>query len=254
MRLVIEEGGGGNTVAESNESTNFAVQSSLSADALAPSSSTVVMRPVIGKMSPVGNDEVVEHKVFAVQKPSAISRIGIGDVEKPNSTVKGTVKGMSDRPVKVHPMIVDEGLAQGNAPLVSTDTAPPEKKGWRDCKAPGCKKCRQGNTQFCKEHGGGRKCQVKNCTKLARGKFFCASHGGGKRCSEPSCIRMAVGTLGKCIAHGGGKRCIIETCGKAAQSASQYCFKHAQVVLKFKQQKTVSSGLESLAEAAFALE
>ena len=241
-------------MAESNESTNFAVQSSLRADALAPSSSTVVMRPVIGKVSLVGNDGVVEQKVIAEQKPNAISR-AIGDVEKPNSTVNGTVKGtVSDHPVQVHPIIVGEGLAQGNAPQVSTGTAPPEKKGWRDCKALGCKKCRQGNTQFCKEHGGGRKCQVKNCTKLARGKFFCASHGGGKRCSEPSCIRMAVGTLGKCIAHGGGKRCIIETCGKAAQSASQYCFKHAQVVKKFYQQKTVSTGLESLAEAAFALE
>jgi hypothetical protein len=126
----------------------------------------------------------------------------------------------------------------------------PEKKGWRDCKSPGCKKCRQGNTQFCKEHGGGRKCQTDGCTKLARGKFFCAAHGGGKRCSEPNCIRMAVGSLGKCIGHGGGKRCYMESCGKAAQSASQYCFRHAQLVLKITQQKSITTGLESLAQAA----
>lgn len=147
-----------------------------------------------------------------------------------------------------------ESTVAGTAPA----NVLPEKKKWRECKSPGCKKCRQGNTQFCKEHGGGRKCQIEGCTKLARGQFFCALHGGGKRCSEivggRSCTRMAVGALGKCISHGGGKRCHIETCGKAAQSASQYCFKHSQVVLKITQQKTVSTSLESLAEAAIAIQ
>ena len=54
--------------------------------------------------------------------------------------------------------------------------------------------------------------------------------------------------------HGGGKRCHIETCGKAAQSASQYCFRHAQLVLKITQQKTVNTSLERLAEVAFAIQ
>ena len=119
-------------------------------------------------------------------------------------------------------------------------------KGWRECKFEGCSKCRQGNTQFCKQHGGGRKCQVEGCTKLARGKTHCAAHGGGKRCAEAGCIRMAVGPTGKCIGHGGGKRCQYENCSRAAQYSWDFCARHAaevrsQVKSQFKQLEDLAS-------------
>lgn len=116
--------------------------------------------------------------------------------------------------------------------------------GWRQCKFEGCQKCRQGNTQFCKQHGGGRKCQVDGCTKLARGKMYCASHGGGKRCIEPNCIRMAVGPSGKCIGHGGGKRCEYDGCGKAAQYSWSFCATHAAEV-----RSNIKTSFKGLADA-----
>ena len=116
-------------------------------------------------------------------------------------------------------------------------------KWWRQCKFEHCEMFRQGNTQFCKRHGGGRKCQVDGCTKLARGRKYCASHGGGKRCIEPNCIRMAVGVSGRCLRHGGGKRCHYEDCDKAAQFSWNFCARHASEV-----RSTIKSNFKGLSD------
>uniref|UniRef100_A0A453SFE1 WRKY19-like zinc finger domain-containing protein n=1 Tax=Aegilops tauschii subsp. strangulata TaxID=200361 RepID=A0A453SFE1_AEGTS len=44
----------------------------------------------------------------------------------------------------------------------------------------GCTKGAQGSTDFCKSHGGGRRCTHPDCTKGAEGSTpFCKGHGGG---------------------------------------------------------------------------
>ena len=53
-----------------------------------------------------------------------------------------------------------------------------------------------------------KKCSFINCTKFALGKTdYCINHGGGKRCIEPECKQSARGKTDFCSNHGGGKRC-----------------------------------------------
>lgn len=53
------------------------------------------------------------------------------------------------------------------------------------------------------KHGGGKKCSIPGCGKVARGKtLYCASHGGGIRCRLDGCNRVAVGRLQLCRIHG----------------------------------------------------
>ena len=161
----------------------------------------------------------------------------------------GTVKGKGSMNVGTaifrctYPNCERVRLANDRSGMCEEHITVSAKKGWRECKYEGCHKCRQGNTQFCKQHGGGRKCLVDGCTKLARGKMYCASHGGGKRCFEAGCIRMAVGPSGKCIGHGGGKRCEFEGCEKAAQYSWTFCARHAAEV-----RSQVKDNLKDLAD------
>jgi hypothetical protein len=63
-----------------------------------------------------------------------------------------------------------------------------EKKRWVGarrfipcCKYPNCDKLQQGQSAYCKKHGGGWRCEIQGCTSAARGSFkFCFAHGGRK--------------------------------------------------------------------------
>jgi hypothetical protein len=63
-----------------------------------------------------------------------------------------------------------------------------EKKRWVGsrrfvpcCKYPNCDKLQQGQSAFCKKHGGGWRCEIQGCTSAARGSLkFCFAHGGRK--------------------------------------------------------------------------
>jgi len=67
------------------------------------------------------------------------------------------------------------------------------------------------------KHGGGKKCSIPGCGKVARGKtLFCASHGGGVRCRLDGCNRVAVGKLQLCRIHGN-----TETSRAATATSSQ---------------------------------
>jgi len=73
------------------------------------------------------------------------------------------------------------------------------KRFARCCKL--CNKLAQGNTYFCKGHGGGLRCAFVACTKASRGSsMLCASHGGGRRCVVQSCKSAAIES-GRCRAH-----------------------------------------------------
>jgi len=53
-------------------------------------------------------------------------------------------------------------------------------------------------------HGGGRKCDVESCEKVARGRTSkCAAHGGGVRCKLEGCNKAAVGRQQLCRLHSG---------------------------------------------------
>jgi hypothetical protein len=72
--------------------------------------------------------------------------------------------------------------------------------GRRQCELEGCSKGIQaGGTPFCKAHGGGKRCQEKDCTKSAATEGstgYCIAHGGGKRCQTVDCFKSARGDTG----------------------------------------------------------
>ena len=99
--------------------------------------------------------------------------------------------------------------------------------GGKRCIEPDCTKSAEGKTDFCKRHGGGKRCIEPDCTKSAIDKTdFCKRHGGGKRCIEPDCTKSAIGNTNNCYAHGGGKRCIEPDCTKSARDNTDYCVAH----------------------------
>lgn len=62
-----------------------------------------------------------------------------------------------------------------------------------------------------------RFCLSKGCNNVARAKNYCKIHGGGRRCRIDGCTKSAqTGHL--CIAHGGGRPCKSDGCTKTAQS------------------------------------
>ena len=65
-----------------------------------------------------------------------------------------------------------------------------------------------GGLPFCGLHGGGKRCSITGCLKMARpadrhsGALLCAAHGGGKRCSQPGCAKAARAGPGQlCALH-----------------------------------------------------
>jgi hypothetical protein len=85
----------------------------------------------------------------------------------------------------------------------------------------------QRDGQFCKAHGGGKRCQYpEGCDKSADGRtMFCVAHGGGKPCQFlDGCDKSARGSTKFCIAHGGGKRCQYpEGCDTKAPHGTDIC-------------------------------
>ena len=103
--------------------------------------------------------------------------------------------------------------------------------GGKRCQHPeGCDKSAEGATDFCISHGGGKRCKhPEGCDKSARAATdFCKAHGGGKRCKHPEgCDKSAQGATDFCKAHGGGKRCKHpEGCDKSAEGATDFCKAH----------------------------
>ena len=46
--------------------------------------------------------------------------------------------------------------------------------------------------QYCVAHGGGRRCEHDNCSKVAQsGTKLCVAHGGGRRCQTDGCQKSA---------------------------------------------------------------
>jgi hypothetical protein len=78
---------------------------------------------------------------------------------------------------------------------------------------------------------GKRQCELEGCTKWAIGDTeHCKAHGGGKRCQKEGCLKSAEGGgTHRCKAHGGGRRCQHEGCSKAAQlGGTQHCIAHGE--------------------------
>ena len=71
-------------------------------------------------------------------------------------------------------------------------------------KSRGAPSRRIGSTNYCKAHGGGKRCREPGCTKGAEGSTnYCVAHGGGRRCQEPGCTKSAQGSTDYCKAHDG---------------------------------------------------
>lgn len=54
-----------------------------------------------------------------------------------------------------------------------------------------------------------------DCMNRAKSRGFCWSHGGGTKCKLAACDKIAISN-GLCWAHGGGKRCTVTGCRKQA--------------------------------------
>lgn len=90
--------------------------------------------------------------------------------------------------------------------------------GGKKCSHPNCEKVARGRTQFCAAVSvpfvlDGLYCPVEISLAVSgshsRTVFFpnlVAQHGGGVRCKLAGCNRVAIGKLQLCRAHGGGAR------------------------------------------------
>jgi len=99
--------------------------------------------------------------------------------------------------------------------------------GGKRCQEKDCKNSARTASDKCTAHGGGKRCQEKDCKNSAQGATGkCIAHGGGKRCQEKDCKNSAQGATGKCVAHGGGKRCQENGCKNSARGANDKCIAH----------------------------
>ena len=73
-------------------------------------------------------------------------------------------------------------------------------------------------------HGGGRRCHIEGCTKLAKEGPLCIVHGGGRRCQIDGCDKHSL-KGGRCIAHGGERRCQAKGCITDAWRRG-HCYRH----------------------------
>ena len=72
-------------------------------------------------------------------------------------------------------------------------------------------------------------CIYQECDKgTVSTSDYCINHGGGKRCFETDCENSTIGTSDYCIKHGGGKRCIVVDCKCGVQGSAEYCKKHGE--------------------------
>ena len=95
----------------------------------------------------------------------------------------------------------------------------------KQCKL--CTKFARSKSDFCINHGGGRRCRHQGCTRAARDTYdYCINHGGGRRCEYEGCNTAARDTYKFCKNHGGGTRCQYQGCKKSARDSYQFCIEH----------------------------
>ena len=98
----------------------------------------------------------------------------------------------------------------------------------KNCTEAGCTAgARDGITNCCARHNGGRRCIEPNCGNSARdGYEKCKRHGGCKRCVETGCITNAIDGDDRCKRHNGGTRCSEFGCGTSARNGTDKCVRH----------------------------
>jgi hypothetical protein len=103
--------------------------------------------------------------------------------------------------------------------------------GGKRCQVDGCTKIAQpgaNGREKCIAHGGGQECQHENCTTRAQRFGLCSKHGGVKLCIHPSgCSKHAVGRWEVCSKHGGPRRCKTKGCRKYVVLETKRCSLHA---------------------------
>lgn len=97
----------------------------------------------------------------------------------------------------------------------------------KTCIVPGCTNNKTMIDNVCVHHGGGRRCDVLGCNKLAINKYErCIDHRFGNKCFEPGCSNYSIGRSRKCRRHGGGIRCKEPNCNKMALVPTFKCCRH----------------------------
>jgi hypothetical protein len=112
---------------------------------------------------------------------------------------------------------------------------------------------RQGPTDRCGSHGGGRRCESQGCTKLARRRSHwprahtrtrthththmrARAHARAQTCAVCRARwhtvdrSLSMRSSAFCVRHGGGKRCEYERCSKSAVGATLYAARTAAAV------------------------
>ena len=65
-----------------------------------------------------------------------------------------------------------------------TESQPRRVQKRKMCSHEGCGKQAQWPSDFCRQHGGGRRCNYEGCGRTAiNPSLFCRGHGGGNRCT-----------------------------------------------------------------------
>ena len=120
---------------------------------------------------------------------------------------------------------------------------------------PNCNSASVYKSDYCRAHGGGKRCQVEGCVAsvYSSKEKHCFKHGGGKRCSSEGCNKAPVGKTDFCIRHGGGKRCSIDKCGKGAVCEGM-CVKHHQDAYKLEVKSDVVSNSQPSSPASSSLQ
>ena len=98
----------------------------------------------------------------------------------------------------------------------------------------GCSTAARGSTDYCRTHGGGKRCVQLGCAKAAAGggTQHCKPHGGGRRCQSDGCSKPSAGDdADYCKAHSAeqgleGKRCQHDGCSEAVADGTEHCPAH----------------------------
>lgn len=98
------------------------------------------------------------------------------------------------------------------------------------CEFEGCFTASRDGSDYCKIHGGGKRCVHLECDISAiDGDIFCTKHGGGKRCKFEGCKSGANLPFNFCFTHGGGYKCEVEGCNGKIQDGTKVCRKHGSI-------------------------
>lgn len=141
------------------------------------------------KLSCEGDTLCLQHKIQFIRQEFKAYKLRAVTVRKKNKNLKYVHKCCSYNNCE-------------NLPFLKGKCA--RHSGIFFCKAPNCKKIRQGGG-YCKAHGGIHKnsvCKMEGCEKFNQGGGYCRSHGGGKRCkADDNCNSYVIPDLGFCKKH-----------------------------------------------------